>query len=609
TLEKILNTHPARKEEAYLLNYLGRAYFNMHLYDKALVLLDNALQLSREENLKNIEYRIMNLIGSINGNRGEITKGLFYFEQIIDKEINIYRKFILLTNIILLYSISGNYTRAREYYEQSCELFKTFSGPMLEVYFLRAPVHIKFEIGDYEDAIKHLENMNRAASKINFKSYIYSSYMQIGHSYYYLNKFSKAEQYYDLAVNYIDKKDKYQNTTVKTAKALVLKTKSLSPTIEKTLLEAKKQYDEINFLMHKRHCLFHLADYYLKKQNYDKAAEYLGQSLGLCADKDYISFLEHELIFDKTLFDFAILSPKLASHRGFIRSIFEREINKLNIDWLSDECKRRLSIQTDKLYHINLISFGTFEFRIGGNFIPEKMWIRKKAKLILAFLLVNKREKLTKDKLLDMFFGELPVDTAENAAYQAITNIKDAIKRSIPTQMKLFFEKKKISPYLDYKNKILQLNQDFFYKSDANEFEELYHQIKSSEIPNNDKIKYAKKAIEFYKGEFLSGHDDVWCLELRQKYLNMFIDISEDLISRLMTAHQYEEVIFYADRLIQKDKLNSCAFLNVIVSYKKLGKHKLAKNKYSNMIKVYDEELGESPPKIILEKINNLFAE
>src|SRR5437016_3358917 len=171
-----------------------------------------------------------------------------------------------------------------------------------------------------------------------------------------------------------------------------------------------------------------------------------------------------------------------------------------------------------KLYDIYLNTFGGAEIYVCGNIVTETQWLRKKSKLILIYLMVNKGLRFTKDKMLELFFGELSADSAENIFHQAITNIRNAVKppesasaNSNDTAEKTKTAKKEgkasaQQSYIIYEDKILRLADGFHYKIDAMNFDSLIKQVKSSEIDDETKEKLAKEAIELYKGDFLAGY-------------------------------------------------------------------------------------------------------
>jgi DNA-binding SARP family transcriptional activator len=116
------------------------------------------------------------------------------------------------------------------------------------------------------------------------------------------------------------------------------------------------------------------------------------------------------------------------------------------------------------------------------------------------------------------------------------------------------------------------------------------------------------RAVELYKGELLAGYYDQWCEDLRQEYQNRFIRLCEDLIESLKSKKNYEEVIYYCDKLLKTDKLNEKAYLNIIESHVMLDSINRARDKFSQMLKIFDTELGEKPSKDTMEKIKTILS-
>ena len=129
----------------------------------------------------------------------------------------------------------------------------------------------------------------------------------------------------------------------------------------------------------------------------------------------------------------------------------------------------------------------------------------------------------------------------------------------------------------------------------------------SSETNEINKIKYSVKAIELYKGELMEGFYESWCEDLRGEYTNKFIKLSEILLTNLYNSREYSMIIPYAEKLLNHDKLNEKAYLLIIESYAETGNISKAKESFAEMLKIYEEELGEKPSKNVLEKIQKLL--
>jgi two-component SAPR family response regulator len=367
--------------------------------------------------------------------------------------------------------------------------------------------------------------------------------------------------------------------------------------------------------------MFHIADFYFKKNSFDSALNYISQSLNISAEKQYISFLEQNFIEYRYLFDLA-LSNKIQPN--FIRGIQESLFEKTGYYWLSGQCKKRLTLEIEKPYDIKLKTFGGLELFVRGEAVTDDKWIRKKSKLMLVYLLLNQGIKFTKDKMMDLFFQELSVESAENIFHQSITNIRNVLKPAVPELSKTDSPKKgkkqsavgnkKTKPeqgfepiFVIYEDKILRLNLDFFYKTDAAEFNALYSKAKSAGSTTDIKQHSAKMAIELYRGEFLAGYYESWIEELRESFLNKYIDLCNILVEIYNQKNMLFEVTVYAEKLLEADKLNEDAHVNLIESYVQLGNLNMAKNKFAAMLKIFDEELGEKPSKSALDKIQSIL--
>jgi two-component SAPR family response regulator len=75
-----------------------------------------------------------------------------------------------------------------------------------------------------------------------------------------------------------------------------------------------------------------------------------------------------------------------------------------------------------------MVSFGRLEFRLRGKLIPEEKWVRKKSKLILAYLLAKPNALLTKDEIIDKFFQDVPLDNVDAVYHNTLSNMRTATR-------------------------------------------------------------------------------------------------------------------------------------------------------------------------------------
>lgn len=591
------------ENHATLVYVTAFAHYQNGDYNKALAILDD---LDNDETGRNLS--IINLYGHICLIRGDYSKSIAYYEKVIRKSVRITDKFETYCNLILLYAQSGKFEKAREYQALAGEISDAISIPIFRITYLLAVQSLHFEFGDYEGAINLLNGMNKIALEINHKYYIFLSYSLIGDCYYYLNKLSKAEEYYDLAFKYVNDTNETERIQYSVTKSLLLKKSKLHPEIEGVLLEAHEFYKENNFSYNLAQTGLHLADYYYKSKNYKTSLEYLQSTLQLSREKDYISFLQRDLADLRHLYDYAAANN---IEKDFIKELIFNETEKKESEWISAEAKTRLDSEAASYYDIFLKCFGKGEIVIRGTVIDDNFWTKKKWKLIFIYLLLNPARQLSKDKIIDIFYPDTQIESADNIFHQMVSKFRSIFKPPVQdtdekgkktknTQVNL------APPLVSYEDKQLSINNDYLQFTDINEFEKLYK--KASVTKSDDQlINLLSRAAGLYKGDFLEGIYDTWAEELRTKYSSHYIEIAEKLMEILFNKGKFDEVIETAENLNRLDKYNLKSYEYLLKALHNLKRHKMLKDTFTRLSKTYVKEYDEELPLSFTSKVKPML--
>ncbi|MCC7159739.1 MAG: hypothetical protein IT281_09390, partial [Ignavibacteria bacterium] len=447
--------------------------------------------------------------------------------------------------------------------------------------------------------------------------YLLTYYLLIFEAYLLLGETNRAKEYMELAEHVRDPNDEYLKIEFDYHTALLSKKEGLNANIEKIFSSILDHYESSNLTYNKTQVQFHMADYYFKKGMLDTSLQYLDACLKTSSEKQYNSFLVQHFLQMRYLFDLA-LSNNL--HKKYINRIYDLFVERNSFLWLSSQCVKRNKFDSIRLWDIQLNTFGGTELFVRGNPVADEKWIRKKSKLLLIYLLVNQGTKISKDKVLGLFFSELSASSAENVFHQAITNIRSVLKPviNLPITAEKPAKKTKsaksaelvtdFSPnYLVYEDKILYMSSEFVYKTDVQEFNRLYSIVKSPETDVSKKIENAKLAVELYKGEFLPGYYDEWIEEMRTVLEHKYIEICEVLVELFQKNKNFDELIIFSEKLLQVDKLHEEASLALIEAYSAIGNHNMAKKKFAQLLKNYEEEYGEKPSKKIMDQVREIL--
>jgi LuxR family transcriptional regulator, maltose regulon positive regulatory protein len=602
-LEKLQNkANLSPSESSKILYNLGYAYFFIGDYSNAVPYLQKSAAICEENNFNDLLSDVYFVLGNIYITSGEFVLSRHYYELALTKITRIFRKFAIMGNLTILYSRSSDYEKAFTYYQKTMELHKIIKSPIFSLLAGFTKYSLYFESADYHTALKTAEMINMQALEINNSKYLYLSYLFLGECNFYLGNTEKCEKYYQLASEYIDKDNENDKATLDMFRYVNLDNNNSSE--PEVLLNAYDIFSSQSSNYDKAVCCFYIAAKYLDNSMPELSGKYLSECLTLSKEKEYRSFLTRELIHSKKIFNYALAA---GTESQFIREIFSLVPSLEDQQYIDDSHRSFLSGIILNLSEIRMQAFGKLEFYVHGKIIDEKKWIRKKRKLILAYLLLNQNYSATKDKIIDVFFPDTPLDSIDNTFHQAVSNLRSALKDE-SSKKKSKKEKQTEPEYIIYEGKALQLNPDFMYTSDVHEFDELYKKAFSSDVNDENRINYLKKAVDLYNGNLLEESYEPWAENLRDEYRNKFIKCCEKLIGLLDKSKDNMDILNLSAKLLEYDKLNETAYVNMLNIYINEGKQSQAAVLYNKICGIYRDELGEEPPGSLKEIAGKLTA-
>jgi len=595
----------------YLL-LLCKAYYRSGFeYQETLIkLAEEAIEFFDKNNCLNEKLEVIGYLAKVHSNKWENIAAIRFYEMALNLEKDTQKVFIHFTNLIDLYSSSGNFEKAKKLIDTIEGIFNKYPTPYFERLIARSKTKFYIDIGDFTQALNIWESLSQNNAIRSNPTLYWNYYMQFTELYYFINDNIKSNQFYILSTSLLNKNDEYITLIDKFLKHYYCSKDLSSAETEDTLYEMLEYHIQNNLFMSIPQIEFFLAKINLEKNIYIFSLKYLNNSLQKYSEKKLTIFLETELLLSRKPFDFAI-SQNI--EKKFIGTVFDAIKNKLSLDFISDEYREELNGRITRLTDICFTPFGNTEFFLRGEPVADDKWIRKKSKILLAYLMSDPEKIHTKDKIMDLFFDDTPGDKADTIYHSTLYNIRTALKiYDIKTDKPKRSKDKTFDynpQYILYEDKTLRLNPDFYYRADNIEFEKHYDKTRLPAISNEEKLTHSAKAIELYKGDFLPGYYDSWAEELRIKYKNMYISLLEELIKLLESEKRYEDIVKYSELLLKEDRLNDPAHISIISAYVKLGSANMAKSRFEFMLKIYNEELGEKPSPKTLEKINNILSE
>jgi LuxR family transcriptional regulator, maltose regulon positive regulatory protein len=592
-------THKDSLSKIY--NHIALAYYLNSDMENALACLQRSLDIfdsdKIDEKLLSGRSRAYNLTGNIHLIQGQYNKAIFNYEKVLNLSTDIRTRFSTHCNLVLSYSQTGNYTKAKDNLDEVKKISDEYPATSFKINFLVSLQAYYFESIKYTETINVLEDMIELALKSGQKYYLFLGYRLLADCYYYFGMFAKAKEYYELSEEYSDKNNELEMIELENMKAILRKRTKITPQVKTDLTRAYSYFEKKNYNYNKALSLFHLADLNLKINFPEKAKLLISECLMLCKEKEYIPFLEREMLSSRDVFDFAVRNK---IERDFIKLISENLFAKtMNIDSGSESGKWFVE-KVESLIDLKFNAFGIMEFRVRGKKIAEDQWGKKKRKIVLAYLLLSPNNEITKDRLIEIFYPDTPVSSVENIFHQTVSKLRNLLLINNKSENK--------NSLIIYEDKILKLDMNYNYFIDAFEFDKHYLKYSLQDLTIEERIDVMIKAVDLYNGEFFEGYYETWIEDLRQDYNNKFISICTDLVLSLKDKRKYDEVIKYSSKLLKFDDLNEDAYLLLIEAYMKKGNQKSASEIYRTMQTRYKKILNEDPPPDLIDSIEKLLG-
>ena len=247
---------------------------------------------------------------------------------------------------------------------------------------------------------------------------------------------------------------------------------------------------------------------------------------------------------------------------------------------------------------LKILLLGGFELRGGDEPLPPPATL--KARSLLAYLVVHRDRVCPREVLADLFWPDRPRDKALHNLSTALWHIR----RVLPP-----------GDYILADARAVRFNRGSEYWLDVEEFEKLvnwetgtlvdwetgrlvdWSQERTTNVPmyQSTNLPTLREAVALYKGDFLEGFYDDWCLEERYRLEGLYLEALERLVAAHEALGQPEEALRYAGLLLARDPLREDVHRAVIRLHVRLGNRAEALRQARWCRAVLRTELGIEP--------------
>jgi ATP/maltotriose-dependent transcriptional regulator MalT/DNA-binding SARP family transcriptional activator len=214
-------------------------------------------------------------------------------------------------------------------------------------------------------------------------------------------------------------------------------------------------------------------------------------------------------------------------------------------------------------------------------------WPTRRARDILCFIISRRHHRASKDTIIDRFWGETDFEVVEKNFHPTVSHIRKALNSNQPLKQN----------FLLYRDGDYQLNSEFSYRIDIEEFDQLLSEGENARRARKfeECISAYERAAPLYRGEFMQGSYEPWVEEQRTYYREQYLRLLEALAGVAQTAADWPKVMQLAQLIIHEDQFREDIHCMIMRAYAALGNRGAAKDQYEGLKRLLQRELGVEP--------------
>lgn len=214
-------------------------------------------------------------------------------------------------------------------------------------------------------------------------------------------------------------------------------------------------------------------------------------------------------------------------------------------------------------------------------------WTTRRAREILCFIASRPHRRAPKDTIVDTFWRDIDLKVIEKNFHPTMSHIRKALNSNQPLKQN----------FLGYRDGEYQLNPEFSYQIDIEEFDRL---ISDGETARRERdfdrcIQFYEQAVALYRGEFMQGSYDAWVEEQRSYYREQYLRMLESLAAVAEKKQEFVQAMSLAQKILRDDPFREDIHCLIMRAQAALGNRVAVKEQYETLRGLLQTELGVEP--------------
>src|SRR6185503_177035 len=199
-------------------------------------------------------------------------------------------------------------------------------------------------------------------------------------------------------------------------------------------------------------------------------------------------------------------------------------------------------------------------------------WTTRRSRDILCFIASRPHRRAPKDSIVDTFWRDVDLQTIEKNFHPTMSHIRKALNSNQPLKQN----------FLVYRDGEYQLNSEFAYRIDTEQFDRFIADAETSRRERNFDhcIRLYEEAIALYRGDFMQGSYDDWVEQQRAYYREQYLRMLESLAAVAEKKQEFVRAMDLAQRILRDDPFREDIHCLIMRAQAALGNRVAVKEQY-----------------------------
>lgn len=214
-------------------------------------------------------------------------------------------------------------------------------------------------------------------------------------------------------------------------------------------------------------------------------------------------------------------------------------------------------------------------------------WVTRRSRDILCYIASRRHRRASKDTIIDVFWGEADFGSVEKNFHPTISHIRKALNSNQPLKQN----------FLLYRDGDYQLNPEFSYRIDTEEFDRLVAEGDAARRAREQEAftRAYEEAVALYRGEFMQGSYDEWVEEQRSYYREQYLRLLEILAATAQKSEEWARSLTLAHQILREDPFREDVHCTIMRAHAAQGNRVAVREQFESLRKLLRKELGVEP--------------